>query len=124
METSNRYYWPTANEWRGRTIRPSGEGGWGCGIVQSGTTQSGGPEQESMLCFSKDIAIVDGDSSYNLRHGKGLFDGDCYPAGALDDFMPQSDVKLESIGLKQRRHSRECSLDTTSLLVVYEAATT
>ncbi len=67
-------------------------------MSNQGTNQSGGPEQESIFCLSKNTAIVDGDSSYNRRHGKGHFKGESYPFEALVDFMPQSDVELESVG--------------------------
>jgi hypothetical protein len=44
---------------------------------------------------------VDGDSSYNRRHGNGHFKGESYIFGALVDCMPQTDMKLESIGNKK-----------------------
>ena len=42
--------------------------------------------------------MVDGDSCCNRRHGKGHFKGLCIPFGALVDFMPQNDIKIESFG--------------------------
>ncbi len=61
------------------------------------------PEYSSkwwLRALSKNMAIVDGDSGYNRRHGKEHLKGEIYPIGALVDFMLQNDVKLESIGNK------------------------
>ena len=52
------------------------------------------------FCTSKNIAMIDGDSSYSRRHGKGHFKGLSIPFGALVDFMPQNDLNIESFGSK------------------------
>jgi hypothetical protein len=44
--------------------------------------------------------MIDGDSCYNRRHKQGHFKGQQIPFGALVDFMPQPDTKVESIGSK------------------------
>ena len=59
-----------------------------------------GQKLESTFVFSNNIAIVDGDSCYNRRHRLGRFKGQQIPFGALVDFMPQNDVKVESMGPK------------------------
>ncbi len=41
---------------------------------------------------------MDGDSSYNRRHGRGRFKGERIPFGAFVDFMPQPDTKLDAMG--------------------------
>ena len=50
--------------------------------------------------FSTNIAIINGDSSYNRRHKKGHFKGDSIPFGALVDFMPQPETRVDSMGAK------------------------
>ena len=44
--------------------------------------------------------MIDGDSCYNRRRRKGHFKGLNIPFGALVDFMPHSDIKIESFGGK------------------------
>ena len=53
-----------------------------------------------MVLRSTNIAIADGDSSYSRRHKSGRFKGESIPFGALVDFMPQIDTKVESMGAK------------------------
>jgi hypothetical protein len=50
--------------------------------------------------FSHNTAVVDGDSAYNRRHGKGHFTGPSVPFGSLVNFMPQPDVKLDAFESK------------------------
>ena len=52
------------------------------------------------FCFANNIAIVNGDSAWNKRHKKGRFRGMQFPFGALVDFMPQPDTRVESMGPK------------------------
>ncbi len=59
-----------------------------------------GPGAGEHFCFSENIAIVNGDSCYNCRRQTGHFEGDSFPVGALVDFMPQNDMKLESMRAK------------------------
>jgi hypothetical protein len=61
------------------------------------TARHSGPRLESTIVF---ISIVDGDSSYNRRHKTGHFKGEPFPFGALVDFMPQNDTRMESMGAK------------------------
>ena len=58
-----------------------------------------GPMRENTIAF-RHVAIVDGDSSYNRRHKQGRFKGESIPFGALVDFMPQPDTRVESMGAK------------------------
>ena len=60
-------------------------------------TRSGGQED---FRRSRNMAIINGDSRYNRRRGKGRSRGERYPFGVLVDIMPQSDMKRESIGSK------------------------
>ncbi len=81
-------------------VRRTQEGG-GCGIVQSGLNAATfWPEAGQHYCSSTNIAIIDGDSAYNRRHKAGHFKGQSFPFGALVDFMPQNDTRVESMGAK------------------------
>ena len=53
-----------------------------------------------MRFFPQNIAMTEGDSCYSRRPGKGHFKGLQIPFGALVDFMPQNDMKIESFGNK------------------------
>ncbi len=44
--------------------------------------------------------MIDGDSCYHVRHGKGHFKGLLIPVGALVEFMPQDDIATNSFGSK------------------------
>ena len=55
---------------------------------------------ENMFGSSTNIAIVDCDSSYIRRHGAARFRGERIPLGAVVDFMPQGEAKLESVANK------------------------
>ncbi len=68
-------------------------------MVQSGLHPNWWPKG-THFCTSKNIAMIDGDSCYNRRHGEGHFKGLCIPFGALVDSMPQNDIKIESFGSK------------------------
>eukprot|EP00972_Heterocapsa_arctica_P025776 3792105-Heterocapsa_arctica.AAC.1 len=46
------------------------------------------PHAVKHFCFSLNILLKDGDSAYNLRHGKGHFKGLKIPFGSLIDFRP------------------------------------
>ena len=54
-------------------------------------------QRRKRFCTYKNIAMTDDESCYNLRHGRGHFKGLQIPVGALVDFMPQNDVKIESL---------------------------
>ena len=69
---------PQANGVAERSGRTVNEGG-GCGIVQLRYNPKWWPRAEECFCFSGNIASVDGDSSYNRRHGKGYFKCESYP---------------------------------------------
>ncbi len=69
-----------------------------CGIVQSGYSTKWWLDAGVHFCFSKSVALVDGDSSYNRGHGKGHFKGERILVGAFIDFMPQPDTKLDAMG--------------------------
>ena len=58
------------------------------------------PEAGEHYCFSTNIASINGDSSYNRRHNKDHFKGDSIPFGALVDFMPQPETRVDSMGAK------------------------
>ncbi len=60
-------------------------------------TQRGGPKQANTFVFASNIAIVDGDSSYHRRHKTGHFKGERFPFGVRVEFMPQPDVRVESM---------------------------
>ena len=81
---------PQTNGVATRHVRTLKEGG-GCGIVQSRFKPKWWNGVGEHSCFSKNIAMEDGDSSYNRRHGKGHFKGESIPFGASVDFMPQSE---------------------------------
>ena len=60
-------------------VRRTREGG-GSGSVQSGfNPQTLWPEAGEHYCLSTNIAIIDGDSSYNRRHKQGHFQRRFYP---------------------------------------------
>ena len=112
---------PQTNGVAENCVRGTKEGG-GCGIVQSGYNSSTfWPEAGERYCFSTNIAIVDGDSSYNRRHKAGRFRGESIPFGALLELMPQNDTRVESMGAKQ---SQVCLSVTTFTQVDCGAATT
>ena len=67
---------------------------------QDETPRRSGPAAGEHYCFSTNIAVIDGDSSYNRRHNQGRFKGDSVPFGALVDFMPQPDIEVVSMGAK------------------------
>jgi hypothetical protein len=91
---------PQTNGVAENCVRRVKEGG-GCGIVQSGLNAATfWPEAGQHFCFSANIAIVEGDSAYNQRHKAGRFKGQSFPFGALVDFMPQNDTRVESMGAK------------------------
>ena len=91
---------PQTNGVAENCVRRTKEGG-GCGIVQSGfNPRTFWPEAGEHYFFSTNIAIIDGDSSYNKRHTQGHLKGDCMPIGALVDFMPQPDTMVVSMGAK------------------------
>ena len=56
--------------------------------------------RETIFCISSNVAIIDGDSAYNKRHKQGRFKGQSFPFGALFDFAPQPDTKIEAMGAK------------------------
>ncbi len=91
---------PQTNGVAENCVRKTKEGS-GCGIVQSWVEPDSfwGSAGEH-YCFSTNIAIIDGDSSYNRRHKIGHFKGQQIPFGALVDFMPQPDTKVASMGAK------------------------
>ena len=39
-------------------------------------------------CFSRNVSLRSGESSWNLRFGQGHFKGPKFPFGCLVDFMP------------------------------------
>ena len=45
-------------------------------------------------CFADDVAVRDGESAWNLRHGSGHFakHGSLIPFGCLVDFLPKPDA--------------------------------
>ena len=91
---------PQTNGVAENCVRRTKEGG-GCGIVQSGLSPATfWPLSVEHFCFACNIALVDGDSAYNKRHKTGHFKGFQFPFGALVDFMPQPDTRVESIGAK------------------------
>jgi hypothetical protein len=91
---------PQTNGVAENCVRRVKEGG-GCAIVQSGFNPATfWPPASEHYCFSVNIALIDGDSCYNRRHKQGHFKGQQIPFGALCDFMPQPDTKVESIGPK------------------------
>ena len=91
---------PQTNGVAENCVRRTKEGG-GCGIVQSGLNpQTFWPAAGEHYCFSTNIAVIDGDSSYNRRHTQGHFKGESVPVGALVDFMPQPDTVVASMGAK------------------------
>ena len=53
-----------------RMVRKSKEGGR-CNIVQSGLSGKWWPEGIRTYCFAHSVELLDGDSPYNRRHGKG-----------------------------------------------------
>ncbi len=53
--------------------------------------------------FALNIAVVEGESPYNTRYGKGHFKGLKVPFGALVEYMPQPDVKLDAFESKTRK---------------------
>ena len=91
---------PQTNGVAENCVRRAKEGG-GCAIVQSGLDPAAfWPPAVEHYCFASNIALMDGDSAYNKRHKKGHFLGLRIPFGALVDFMPQPDTRVESIGAK------------------------
>ncbi len=91
---------PQTNGVAENCVRRCKEGG-GCAIVQSGfNPKTFWPFAGEHFCFANNIAIVNGDSAWNKRHKKGRFKGMQFPFGALVDFMPQPDVRVESMGPK------------------------
>ncbi len=91
---------PQTNGVAENCVRRCKEGG-GCAIVQSGfNPKTCWPFAGEHFCFANNIAIVNGDSAWNKRHTKGRFKGMQFPFGALVDFMPQPDVRVESMGPK------------------------
>ena len=70
-----------------RSVRTVNEGG-SCGTVQSGFHPKWWPSAGKQFCFSRDTAMIDGDSCYHVRHGKCHLRGLLIPFGALDELMP------------------------------------
>ena len=66
-------------------------------LEQSGFPVQWWPYASRCFCHSMNIAVVDGDSAYNKRHGVA-FDGFSIPYGCLVDFRPPNIV------LKNARH--------------------
>ena len=91
---------PQTNGVAERQVRAVKEGG-GAAIVKSGLNPlTFWPEAGEHYCFSVNIALVDGDSSYHRRHKNCHFKGAQFPFGAMVDFMPQPDTKVVSMGAK------------------------
>ena len=91
---------PQTNGVAENCVRKIKEGG-GCGIVQSGVNHASfWPLAGDHFCISSNVAIIDGDSAYNKRHKQGRFKGQSFPFGALVDFAPQPDTKIEAMGAK------------------------
>ena len=50
--------------------------------------------------FVKNIAVVDGDSSYNRKHKNGHFPGESFSFGSQVDFLPTPGTKREGFDEK------------------------
>ena len=66
---------PQTNGVAARSVRTVKEGN-SCGIVQSGYSTRWWLVAGEHFCSSKNFALVDGDSSYDRRHGEGRFKGE------------------------------------------------
>ena len=67
-------------------------------MPNQGTTQSGGPEQESIFASPRILPLWTVTQVTADATAKDISRGVSYPSGALADFMPQKDMKLESVG--------------------------
>lgn len=84
----------------GRKVKEGGA----VGIVQSGLKGMRWWQYAvKHYCFSQNIAVVDGDSSYNQRLKKGHPPGLKIPFGTAIDFLPQPDAKREGLESKTMR---------------------
>ena len=69
-------------------------------IEQSGLSSKWWPMACQHFCFSLNISVVDGDSSYNKKFGHGHFKGLRIPFGSLIDFkIPKTpSIKIDKFG--------------------------
>jgi hypothetical protein len=78
---------PTTNAEAERSVRAVMEGARTL-LVQAGLPHCWWPFAMRFWCFAKNIAMINGDSAWNKRHGKGHFTGPRWPFGCRVSFMP------------------------------------
>ena len=71
-------------------------GGATTSLERAGFPAKWWPYATKHFCMASNIEIVDGDSPWNLRHGKGQFKGLRLPFGCLVDFKPMKTREQES----------------------------
>ena len=78
---------PQSNGLAETMVRIEVEGGR-CELSNAGFPPCFWPLAIQHFCFSRNIQLIDGDSSYNRRHKKGHFKGLVIPFGAQVEFRP------------------------------------
>ena len=69
------------------------------------------------FCMAANIVIIDGDSAWNKRFGKGQFEGQRIPLGALIDFLPPKPVRQQ-----MSKSSSRGGLASSSAIIFSQAA--